>query len=1003
MKGMWMSMKDVMNKQIEFENGKDVDQELASVVTTLDDYPSLKQYTHLVHKPERPVLGREREMKSVLASLSRPEVSNAFLVGDPGSGKTMLVQGVANKDTDRMYLEVDLAKMASSDHAGEDGALQMGVRVKELFNEAEQYRNDMLRREELEPKFKAKELVLFMDEFHLIIQLSQSATQAIKPALAQSGVRGIKVIAATTYDEFHEFVSKDQALVERLQRINITAPSKEVTISILKSIARRYEIDQFISDPSIYELIVDYSNRYIPANSQPRKSVLLLDAMIGWHRAFKRKLDRSLLADVVYESSGVQVTFKVDARAIQHKLNRRVLSQRFAISMIEQRLQIAVADLHDKSKPMSSFLFTGSTGVGKALWDDEWVPVYTKDGQELYKRNGDLVVGDYVFNRLGEKIEVSGVYPQGKQRAFKVILTDGREIIVNDEHLWTYQTESQQNKGSLNWQTASLRELMDQGLTYDHSGRDEVKFWIPMNEAVERPALEIENMVDPYVLGAMIGNGLLNDETFTISSGTQDVVDEVGRLIGAKSWDKNPNNYSWVFATGKPHGSMVGRVKTKDIFKVIPEITGKKAKEMFIPEVYKGGSIKQRWALIQGLFDTDGSIENDNYRFGLRYSTVSKTLAYDLQEVLYSLGVSSTVKEYVRDGMSNEYDVRIRIENKNKYQFFRASERKVSIAEKAKSVVKKREKKFTHVGIREVIDLGKDIDMTCIMVDDEEHLYQAGKNYIVTHNTEMAKALAELLFDDERSLIRFDMSEYGNTDSLDRFRHEVTMRVWNRSHSIVLFDEVEKADPAITRLMLQVLDDGRLTDENGRIVSFANTYIILTTNAGSEIYKSIASYLKEDESDADGSNNAGMADYDKVIRSSLIADSSFSPELINRVDKIIPFRPLSVETHERIMKKRLSELVQTVYDKHGVSMTLSKDVPEYLIFEGLDDSTDAGGARGLMSRLTVEVTSAVARYINLHPDVKNIGVTVEGKMAYRDKEKLRSQARILVGTVRRSE
>src|SRR5699024_5586460 len=133
---------------------------------------------------------------------------------------------------------------------------------------------------------------------------------------------------------------------------------------------------------------------------------------------------------------------------------------------------------------------------------------------------------------------------------------------------------------------------------------------------------------------------------------------------------------------------------------------------------------------------------------------------------------------------------------------------------------------------------------------------------------------------------------------------------------------------------------------------------------------------------------------------SLIADSVFSPELINRVDKIIPFRPLSAETLERIMKKRLSELVQTVYDKHGVSLTIANDVPEYLIFEGLDDSTDAGGARGLMSRLTVEVTSAVARYINLHPDVKNIGITVAGEMAYRDKEKLRSDARILVGTVR---
>lgn len=623
----WMLMLEISAKPKQVS----VDYE-SDVWEDLKQYHSLYEYTNLVHKPERPVLGREEEMRSVLASLSRPEVSNAFLVGDAGSGKTMLVEGVAERDTGRIYLEVNLAKMASSDHAGSDGSLQMGVRIKELFDDAEQYRKDMIAREavseaesEYESEvFRAKELVLFMDEFHLLIQLSESATQAIKPALAQSGVRGIKVIAATTFDEFHEFVSKDQALVQRLQRINITAPSKDITISILKSIARRYDVHNLITDPTIYESIVDYSNRYIPANSQPRKSVLMLDAMIGWHKAFDRKIDKYLLADVIYESSGVQVTFKVDARRIQRKLNERVLSQKFAVSMIEQRLQIAVADLHDKSKPMSSFLFTGSTGVGK---------------------------------------------------------------------------------------------------------------------------------------------------------------------------------------------------------------------------------------------------------------------------------------------------------------------------------------------------------------------------------TEMAKGLADLIFQDENALIRFDMSEYASISSIDRFRTELTMQVWNRSHSIILFDEVEKADEAVVRLLLQVLDDGRLSDENGRIVSFANTYIILTTNAGSEIYKSIASYLEED----DGSSN-DLTDYDKVIRASLISEGVFSPELINRVDKIIPFRPLSPETHALIIKKRLMELVGDVYDKHGVQLTLARNVPDYLIFEGLDDSTDAGGARGLMSRLTTEVTSAVSRYINLHPDVKNVGVTVLGELSYLDKEKLKSNATIQVGT-----
>lgn len=598
----------------------DLDEEIVD----LSPYKTLSKYANLVKRPERPILGREREIRSLLASLSRAEVSNAFLIGDPGSGKTMLVQGVSVQDNNRLYLEVNLAKMASSDKEGQSGALQMGVRIKELFDEAEQYRKDMLLREKDEPGFKAKELVLFMDEFHLIQQLSPAATQAIKPALADSGTRGIKVIAATTFAEFHEYVSHDQALVERLQRINITQPNKDVVIDILKSIAKAHDVAELIADPSIYELIVDYSNRYIPANSQPRKSVLILDAMIGWNRAFGRKMNRDLLADVIFESAGVQVTFKVNGRDIQEALNKRVLSQQFAVSMIEQRLQIAVADLHDPTRPMSSFLFTGPTGTGK---------------------------------------------------------------------------------------------------------------------------------------------------------------------------------------------------------------------------------------------------------------------------------------------------------------------------------------------------------------------------------TEMCKALADLLFEDQKALLRFDMSEYSQPNTIDRFREELTMAVWNRSHSIVLLDEVEKADPAITRLLLQVLDDGRLTNRDGREVSFLNTYIILTTNAGNEIYKTIASYVKDD------GGASGLAEYDKVIRQSLMGDESFAPEIINRMDKIIPFSPLTASTFKRIMYIKMTQLVTQVYNKHHVKLIFTKQVPEYLVDEGLDESTDSGGARGLITRLSVEVTSAVSRYINTHPEVRQIGVIVDGEMAHKNKNQLKSKAKIQVGTM----
>lgn len=612
------------NKRIDAVQSLDpVDRPDLDNTPDFDGYPTLQKYANLVKKPERPIMGRVNEMRSLKASLSRPEVSNAFLVGDPGSGKTMLVQGVAMQDASRIYLEVNLAKMAASEREGENGAVQMGVRMKSLFDEAEQYRKNMVYKAQADKSFQAQELVLFMDEFHLIQQLSPAATQAIKPALADSGTRGIKVIAATTYAEFHEFVSPDQALVERLQRINIKEPPRETVIKILKSIAETYGVSDKIEDPAIYDLIVDYSNRYIPANSQPRKSVLILDAMIGWHNAFNRRLDRGLLADVIYESAGVQVTFKVNGRDIQKELRKRVFDQDFAIASLEQRLQTAVADLHDPQKPMSSFLFTGPTGVGK---------------------------------------------------------------------------------------------------------------------------------------------------------------------------------------------------------------------------------------------------------------------------------------------------------------------------------------------------------------------------------TALAKGLASLIFDDQRALLRFDMSEYSQSSSIDRFREELTTSVWNRSHSIILLDEVEKADASITRLLLQVLDDGRLSDRNGREVSFLNTYIILTTNAGNEIYKSIAGYVNAEDRDS------GLTEYDKVIRQSLMSDKSFAPELINRMDKIIPFAPLKKDTMQKIMNQQLAELVTRVRDKHDVTLIIQDKVAEYLVREGLDESTDAGGARGLINRLSVEVTSAVSRYINTHPHVKRVGVVVEGEMAYKNKDQLKSQAKIVVGT-----
>ncbi|WP_328791472.1 MULTISPECIES: AAA family ATPase [unclassified Streptomyces] len=578
-------------------------------------YRLLSKLSEPLKKAARDIVGREHETTQLLASMSRPELCNALLLAEAGTGKTALVQATMLVDKDRLYLEVDPARMISEAGTAEN----MAAILKGFFDEAE----DFVRNER-------HELVLFIDEFHQVVQLSDAAVEAIKPVLAASGTRGIRIIAATTYEEFHKHISPNQPLVERLQRINLNPPDQSTTIKILQGMAERYGVADEFYDDHIFRQIYEYTQRYMPASAQPRKSILVLDSMVGWSRLTHRPMDRDLLSDVLMETLNVNVAFKVDGAKIKKQLDEKVFSQDWATSAVARRLQLAVADLNDKGKPMASLLFTGSTGVGK---------------------------------------------------------------------------------------------------------------------------------------------------------------------------------------------------------------------------------------------------------------------------------------------------------------------------------------------------------------------------------TELTKQLAKLLFgDDQRHLIRFDMTEYAEDSSFAAFRSELTKRVWDLSHAVLLFDEVEKASAMVTRVLLQVLDDGRLNDDNNREVSFLNTYIVLTTNAGTEIYKSISQYAADDT----GSGKQLM-EYEKLIRrsiSSTTGDNRFPPELLGRIDAIVPFQPLSLPTQQKIVRKKLRQMVQEVFIKHNVRVDVDARVLQYLIEDKGDTDSDAGGARAAVARLTDEVTTAVATFLNEHPSERRIRIDVVGDLVSDDKNLLSSDAHIEVSAVR---
>ena len=224
--------------------------------------------------------------------------------------------------------------------------------------------------------------------------------------------------------------------------------------------------------------------------------------------------------------------------------------------------------------------------------------------------------------------------------------------------------------------------------------------------------------------------------------------------------------------------------------------------------------------------------------------------------------------------------------------------------------------------------------------------------------TELAKTLCETLFDDEKNLIRIDMSEYMEKHSVSRLigappgyvgydeGGQLTEAVRHHPYSVVLFDEVEKAHPDVWNLLLQVLDDGRITDSQGRTVDFKNTILILTSNLGSEaILEGI---------DANGN----ISDEARSTVTALLR-RSFRPEFLNRLDEIVFFRPLTRENISKIVDLLLAGLNKRLADKH-LTMTVTDSAEAHIIESGYDP---VYGARPLRRYLQSHVETLVARKI----------------------------------------
>lgn len=897
------------------------------------------------------IQGRDKESAMLVRIMERPLTPIASLIGPAGVGKSALVEdfvkrvgrGEIQSLPGREYFVVSL-RIGNLKTLGNDKLQAVMSNMLDEMAKLEKIAQEVLQNKKIR-------LILFIDEFHMLVTIFGPGTKIggdlMKDVLARASV---KVITATTRKEFDSTIAVDEPFKERFKEIELNELPTHVVLDICKNWWQSNVPKLPMPNDQLIMKVLNANKAFRAQQAEPRKSLDIMEDLVASMLVTQRPVTEDVIDEIFKDRFHINLNLDFDADGIFANVKKRVKGQALALYELQRALR-AVAFQLDKNpnKPIMTLLLTGSTGTGKSLLNSILIPSpYSETG---YIRMGDIKVGDYVYDRKGRPTKVLGVFPQGPREVFEIKLTDGRTISADGEHLFSYYTAKQKLKydnnqyknGVPNFKTNSVNELLELGVTtQEANGRSKVKFYLPMNEAVERTPKEFN--LQPYELGT-----LLSDSYFD-----NDKLSEIPELINCDSHDK------------------------------------------FIPNDYKLGSIEQRWNLIKGLFDADGNIANDK-SFDVTYASISEKLISDIQEVLWSLGVMSTI---VDDNEQSGYTLQIKSQSNEKNRFF-SLPRKLEICDLAEKqdAHKKRIKKFNFVGIESITKLSTKEDMTCILVDNNEHLFLAGREHIVTHNTETTKAICETLYPGENVLQNFNMPDYKLESAEPAFRKKLGETVRHQPNSVILLDEFEKGSDAIKDSMLAILDEGivnfEVENREGQVeihkVSLRNTIVIATTNAGHEVFQNMAEFAQDN--DGFSLSNTAKSQYEQ-LRNSLnnhLKMVGFKPEMLGRFDRIIPYRNLT----ENVMIEICDAIIDNYFDKllklKGIKIErvpkvetvinnkreLVNDLSAFItkIRAHSEDST-AGGARELKRAIKTDIEDPIIDTVLDNPGKKHFRVYV---------------------------
>ena len=364
-----------------------------------------------------------------------------------------------------------------------------------------------------------------------------------------------------------------------------------------------------------------------------------------------------------------------------------------------------------------------AAGSGKSIPNSTIIP--TPNG---WRKVSEIKKGDFLFDQDGNPTKVLGVFPQGKKEVYEITFGDKRTAKCCIDHIWSVHKDTWKDKDK--FKDYTLKEILeDKWEKIDARGHKSHIFSIPCSKAVKYNVTQ-ELTVDPYLLGVFLGDGSCLESGLTLSSNDKEIVEKIQLILECPEVYQNTANYHWNFYKNNRHQ----RIKTEEIFGEYAENVCCYSYEKSIPEAYKLASIEDRYKLIQGLMDTDGSITKADGRYHVKFTTTSEKLKDDFIEVMGSLGyicsyrIDSRREKYTA---GKAYEIKINIPNSEKYKLFSLS-RKKNIAKEC--IDKPQHRRYDRTTITNIRDLGYEEEMTCFYVDNEKHLFLMN-DYIVTHNT----------------------------------------------------------------------------------------------------------------------------------------------------------------------------------------------------------------------------------------------------------------------------